>query len=161
MNVIPKIKLVFVLTKNDSADFDRTKITQCLDILPTTTAGPTVSKGSLNSSLSVEQLEKELPGLSIITSSQPYKILKHAHWSLEMPVIECSGIEEPLDNLKRLLYGKEFAILALCKNYNLSADLIVRVYAESNNMPDISISKDNIAFLSATEMSITFDFCLD
>lgn len=157
-----QVKLIFILTKNDSTDFDRDAVTQRLCILPSEATAPTLSKGRLNCDADVCEIERELSGITILPApSPPYQMLKHAYWSVESPKIECWGLEEPLQQLEQILLGKESEVLHVCKEYNLSADLIVRVFAESNNMPELTIPSSSISFWASMGVSIGFDFYLD
>lgn len=162
MSNFSQIRLVFILTKNDGGDFDRDAVTQHLCIAPTNTAAPALSKGTLTCSADIGEIEKDLPGISIIpAASPPFRMLKHAFWSIESPKIECLDLGEPLRWLEQLLSGKEADILYICEKYNLSADLIVRVFAEANNMPELIISSSSVSFWAAIGVSIDFDFYLD
>ncbi len=162
MKNIPQIRLLFLLTKNDCADFDRDAVTQRLCIIPSKASAPTLSKGRLSCDANIREIERELSGLTILpATSPPYQMLKHAYWSVELPKIECWGLDEPLQQLEQILIGKESEVLDVCKAYNLSADLIVRVFGESNNMPDLTIPSKSISFWASMGASIGFDFYLD
>lgn len=162
MDRIPQIRLIFILTKNDSTDFDRDAVTQRLCITPSKARAPTLSKGRLSCDADIREIERELSGLTILpATAPPYQMLKHAYWSVELPKIECWGLDEPLQQLEQILLGKESEVLHVCKDYNLSADLIVRVFAESNNMPELTIPHSSISFWASMGVSIGFDFYLD
>lgn len=162
MSNIPQIRLIFLLTKNDCADFDRDAVTHCLGIMPSTSTAPTVSKGKLNSFSEIHELEHELSGFTILPAqSPPYKMIKHACWSIELPKLECWDLEEPLQRMEQILSGKENKVLSVCKEYNLSADLLVRIFAESNCMPDLTIPSSSVSFWASMGVSIGFDFYLD
>lgn len=162
MKNIPKIRLLFLLTKKDCADFDRDDVTQRLCIIPSKASAPTLSKGRLSCDADIREIEREISGLTILpAASPPYQMLKHAYWSVELPKIECWELDEPLQKLEHILLGKESEVLHVCEDYNLSADLIVRVFAESNNMPDITIPCSSVSFWASMGVSIGFDFYLD
>ena len=162
MGNIPQIRLIFILTKNDSTDFDRDAVTQRLCIMPSKEAAPTLSKGRLSCDADIREIERELSGLTILpAASPPYQMIKHAYWSVQLPKIECWGLDEPLQQLEQILFGKESEVLNVCKDYNLSADLIVRVFAESNNMPELTIPSSSVSFWASMGVSIGFDFYLD
>lgn len=162
MDMIPKIRPVFLLTKNDSTDFDRDAVTQRLCITPTRTSAPTLSKGKLNCDVDICEVERELTGITILpAAAPPYQMLKHAYWSVELPKIETWSLDEPLRQLEQILRGKEYEILDACKKYNLFADLIIRVFAESNSMPELTLSSKSVSFWASMGVSIGFDFYLD
>ena len=162
MDRIPSIRLVFILTKNDITDFDRTAVSQRLRIIPTKTCAPALSKGKVSLNADINEVESELSGLTILRSeSCPYQMIKHAYWSIELPQIECWGLDKPLQQIEQILLGKESEIQQLSQEYNLRADLIVRVFAKSNNMPELIIPHSGISFFSSLGTSISFDFYLD
>lgn len=163
MDSIPQIRPIFILTKNDSADFDRDAVTQSLCIMPSKTSAPRLSKGELSCDVAdINEVEAELSGITILpAASPPYQMLLHAYWSVELPRIECWDLDEPLQQLEQILCGKESEVLHVCKDYNLSADLIVRVFAESNNMPALKIPSSSVSFWASMGVSIGFDFYLD
>lgn len=162
MEITPRIRPVFLLTKNDSHDFNRDFVTQRLCIIPSETCAPALSKGTINCTTNIYDVEKELSGITILpATSPPYQVLKHANWSIELPKIESWNLDEPLHQLEQILHGKESEILQICKEYNLSADLIVRVFAESNNMPELTIPSSSVSFWASMGVSIGFDFYLD
>lgn len=158
----PKIRPIFLLTKNDRNDFNRDSVTHRLCIVPTQTCAPTLSKGTLSCDTDIQEVEKELSGITILPAeSPPYQILKHANWSIELPQIESWSLDEPLRQLEQILHRKESEVLQVCTDYNLSADLIVRVFAESNNMPELTIPSSSVSFWASMGVSIGFDFYLD
>lgn len=159
---IPLIRAVFTLTKIDLDDFNRDKVTRLLRINPTETSGPTLSKGRVVCDPNIQEISNRLTGLTIISAIQPpYQMMKHAFWSIEMPKIECWGLDEPLQQLERIFLGKESELLHICNDYKLSAELIIRVFAESNDMPDLTLSSSSVSFWASIGASIGFDFYLD
>ena len=157
-----QMKLIFILTKNDSTDFDRDAVTQCLCIMPSETTAPTLSKGRLNCDEDICEIERELSGITILPApSPPYQMIKHAYWSIETPQNECWELEESLQQMEQILLGKESEVLHVCKEYNLSADLIIRIFAESNNMPTLTIPNSSVSFWASMGVSLGFDFHLD
>lgn len=162
MSKIPQIRVLFILTKKDSIDFDRDAVTQRLGILPSKTHAPTMTKGMLTCDLAVEEIEKDLSGFTIISAEKPpYKMLKHADWEVESPKVESWDLEEPLQRMEEIFEGKAGEVSAICKDYNLYADLIIRVFADSNNMPELVFSNPQISFWASMGASISFDFYLD
>lgn len=162
MENTPQIRLIFTLTKNDSNDFDRDDVTRRLGITPSKTSEPIVSKGKIFCESDIHEVECELPGITILpTEKLPYQMLLHAHWSVELPKIKCWELSEPLEQLEKLFMGKELDVLNVCKEYNLSADMIVRVFAESNNMPELRVDYSSLSFWASMGVSLNFDFYLD
>lgn len=162
MEQTPKIRLVFSLTKNDNTDFNRNDVSLRLGITPSKSTAPTLGKGKLISEEDICEIESKLSDISILPApAPPYQMLMHAHWDIEFPKIECFELEKPLQQLEDLLSGKGPAILQICNEYNLRADLIVRVFAEANNMPVLTLSNSSVSFWSSIGASIGFDFYLD
>ena len=52
-----QMKLIFILTKNESTDFDRDAVTQRLCIMPSKATAPTLSKGRLNCDTDICEIE--------------------------------------------------------------------------------------------------------
>ena len=75
MDTMPQIRLVFILTKNDSADFDREAVTQSLCIVPSKTSAPRLSKGELSCDVAdINEVKSELSGITILpTVSSSYQ----------------------------------------------------------------------------------------
>ena len=164
MNIenIPLLRPVFSLTKKDLDDFDREEVTHLLLITPTETSSPMLSKGKVVCGPNIQEISNELTGLTILPAvAPPYQMIKHAYWSIEMPKIESWCLEKPLKQLEHIFFGKESEVLHVCKKYNLSADLIVRVFAESNNMPELTIPSSSVSFWASMGVSIGFDFYFD
>ena len=157
-----QMKLIFILAKNDGTDFDRDAVTHRLCIMPSETTAPTLSKGRLNCDEDICEIERELSGITILPApSPPYQMIKHAYWSVETPQNECWELEESLRQMEQILLGKESEVLHVCKEYNLSADLIIRIFAESNNMPKLTIPNSSVSFWASMGVSLGFDFHLD
>ncbi len=155
MDKTPLIGLDFVLTKMDYTDFDRNAVTQQLGLTPSETCAPRLSKGKINTDTPSSALE----GITILPAdTPPYQMLLHANWCLGMPKEASYTIDAPLQKLEQCLSEKRSAIMAVCKKYNLGVQLIIQVHALSNNLPELSLSKEHLAFWSSIGASI--DFCL-
>lgn len=158
----PQIRLVFMLTKNDSTDFDREAVTHLLGIDPSKDSAPTLSKGKLSFDGDISDAQKDLPGLTIIpAATQPYEMLKHAYWSVELPKVDCWELVEPLHQFEQIFAENQSRVLYVCEKYNLSASLIVRVFSASNTMPILTIPNDSVSYWASMNATIDFDFYLD
>lgn len=158
----PQLKLIFILTKNDCTDFNRDAVTRHLEILPSKESAPVISKGSLICDTDVCEIEKALFGITVPPApSGPYQMIKHAYWSVELPKKECWELKELLNQMEQIFAKKEAEVINLCKEHNLSANLISRIYAKSNSMPNLSIPSDSISFWASMGVTISFDFYLD
>lgn len=58
-------------------------------------------------------------------------------------------------------FSQQFEYRYLCKEYNLYADLSVRVFAASNDLPELVLSDSSVAFWASVGATVSFDFYLD
>ena len=149
---LPNVGPVFTLTKKDSADFDRDGVSRRLGLIPTKSCPPTVSPGKLLSEIDPAEFQREYFGLTVLpTAAPPYAIIKNAFWCLELP----------LHRLEELLKGRGKEVALLCKEYDLTAELILRVYAESNDLPVMALPSESVSFWSKMGAGMQFDLYLD
>ena len=160
--VLPEIGSVFILTKKDSTDFDRDVVSRRLGIIPTKTCPPTVSPGKLLSEIDPAEFQREYSGLTVLpAAAPPYTIIKNAFWCLELPRMHSWDVADPLHRLEELLKGREEEVTLLCKEYDLTAELILRVYAESNDLPVVALPSESVSFWSKMGAGIQLDLYLD
>ena len=160
--VLPEIGSAFILTKKDSTDFDRNGVSRRLGIIPTKTCPPTVSPGKLLSEIDPAEFQREYSGLTVLpAAAPPYTIIKNAFWCLELPRVHSWDIAAPLHRLEELLKGREEEVTLLCKEYDLTAELILRVYAESNDLPVMALPSESVSFWSKMGAGMQFDLYLD
>ena len=160
--VLPEIGSVFILTKKDSADFDRDGVSRRLGLIPTKSCPPTVSPGKLLSEIDPAEFQREYSGLTVLpAAAPPYTIIKNAFWCLELPRMHSWDIAAPLHRLEELLKGREEEVTLLCKEYDLTAELILRVYAESNDLPVVALPSESVSFWSKMGAGIQLDLYLD
>lgn len=160
--VLPEIGSVFILTKKDSTDFDRNVVSRRLGIIPTKTCPPTVGPGKLLSEIDPAEFQREYSGLTVLpAAAPPYTIIKNAFWCLELPRMHSWDVADPLHRLEELLKGREEEVTLLCKEYDLTAELILRVYAESNDLPVVALPSESVSFWSKMGAGIQLDLYLD
>lgn len=160
--VLPEIGSVFILTKKDSTDFDRNVVSRRLGIIPTKTCPPTVSPGKLLSEIDPAEFQREYSRLTVLpAAAPPYTIIKNAFWCLELPRMHSWDVADPLHRLEELLKGREEEVTLLCKEYDLTAELILRVYAESNDLPVVALPSESVSFWSKMGAGIQLDLYLD
>ena len=160
--VLPETGSVFILTKKDSTDFDRNVVSRRLGIIPTKTCPPTVSPGKLLSEIDPAEFQREYSGLTVLpAAAPPYTIIKNAFWCLELPRMHSWDVADPLHRLEELLKGREEEVTLLCKEYDLTAELILRVYAESNDLPVVALPSESVSFWSKMGAGIQLDLYLD
>lgn len=156
MQRTPQISAIFCLTKKDANDFDREAVTQRLKVTPTETCGPTVSPGRL---LNRNESMYDLPGLTPV--GQDGRFVKHAFWSVDIPKISCWSIDEPLQKLESIFNGRESLVRTTCLQNDLCAKLIIRIFADSDHMPEVTLSSKSLLFWASMGADIDFDFYLD
>ena len=164
MKQTPQIRLVFTLTKRDGTDFERDAVTRGLGISPTRSCPPTPGKGKVQHCGKEihEPDEQVLPGFTVLPAeAPPYPTLRHAYWSTELPKMDCRALDEPLQQFEKMLRGKEAEVRRLCEEYNLYADLTVRVFAASNDLPELVLPDGSVAFWASEGAAVSFDFYLD
>lgn len=164
---LPEIGAVFILTKKDSTDFDRDAVSRRLGLIPTKSCPPTVSPGELLSEIDPAEFQREYSGLTVLpAAAPPYTIIKNAliknaFWSLELPRMHSWDMAAPLHRLEELLKGREKEVALLCEEYDLTAELILRVYAESNDLPVMTLPSESVSFWSKMGAGIQLDLYLD
>ena len=58
-------------------------------------------------------------------------------------------------------FSQQFEYRYFCKEYNLHADLSVRVLAASNDLPELVLPDGSVTFWASVGATIGFDFYLD
>lgn len=161
MCMTPRFKIEFCLIKNDGVDFDRDEVSNRLGISPTETAPPTLSRGRLYCD-DLATAKEELRGLTILSSdAPPYEFLKNAFWCVELNTGEGRSICEPLKELESLIAGSVDEIPKVCSDFGLFAEVILRIYCESNELPEMELPADVLSFFANIGASISFDLQLD
>ena len=152
----------FSLVKKDGEDFDREAVTSCLNITPTESAPPVLSKGLLNSEENMETISADLPGITVFPADgPPYRYLKNAFWEIALPKRECWEIAEAIQDLEQNLRGKSTLVRKLCETFHLFAIVEIHIFAASNAMPVTELSQQDVAFWAGMGAQISFDFYLD
>ena len=160
--VLPEIGSVFILTKKDSTDFDRDGVSRRLGIIPTKTCPPTVSPGKLLSEIDPAEFQREYFGLTVLpAAAPPYAIIKNAFWCLELPRMHSWDVAAPLHRREELLKGRGKEVALLSNEYDLTTELIMRVYAESNDLPVMALPSESVSFWSKMGVGIQLDLYLD
>ena len=155
----PLIKVEFTLTKKDGFDFDREKVAQLLCITPSRSSAPMLSKGTVRCN-GDKSTADSIKGLTIIKEGeQPYPLIINAFLSIDFS-IKTLSVEDAIDKMKEKLFGKEVLIVDICNKNNLFACVILRIYAQEQNLPEISLSKESIDYLSFMGACIDFDIQL-
>jgi len=158
----PVFRISFVLTKIDTEDFNRTEVSKRINLIPSNTSGPVMSKGKFVCSPEIQEGSNDFIGLTILPSSQaPYPIMKHAYWEISLPEIACWTFEEALSQFVSLLQDKSGEIIKICEDFDLRADFLVRVFGELNYMPEIRLTPKSLTFLASINSSIEFAFYVD
>lgn len=157
---MPQVKTIFCLTKTDMAEIDWTAVTLLLGVVPTKASGPRKSPGRVITSGKECVPEQFAPGLTL-TDSRTGEFWLHGEWYVELPRAESLTVEAPLEELERLLRGKETLVRGLCGEYGLSAAVIVHIYAEPGGLLGMELSSRSIAFWAAMGASVSLEVSLD
>lgn len=158
MKKTPQIYISFCLTKNDQNDFNRNDISKIFEGGKIQTSEPRISRGRLIHP--IEDLST-IRGLSIIGNPKDGKLLKHSFWNVDMPIFHVNNIEKPLQEMICLFKGKEDFLRQMCDRENLSADLILHILAEPNNLPEITVPSEILSFCSSLSANINIDIKTD
>ena len=154
------IKVEFHLVKNDMNDFDREEVSRILNIVPTYSSHPRISKGKMCCN-DLEKVNREFQGLTIIQSSEsPYNIVIHACWEFEI-LVQTNSLQLALEKLKSCLCGKEELLERVCSEYNLTKEVIFRIYSKKAMMPELFLSKEDVKYLNHIGVSFGLDLQLE
>ena len=152
----PLIKVEFLLTKKDELDFDREKISQLLQITPSRSSPPILSKGTVRCD-DYRTTKDAFKGITIVNEgNQPYPLIINASWSKEI-IISTWSIEDAMCKLIEELFGKEKIIVDVCKENNLFVSVIFRIYVTDEIFPELSFSKESIDYLCSLGACVDFD----
>ena len=127
-----------------------------LQITPSRSSYPVLSKGTVR--CDDNHTDKDsINGLTIVKEGkQPYSLIINAFWSMEI-IISTWSIEDAMCKLIEKLFGKEKIIVDVCKENNLFASVIFRIYATDETLPELSFSKKSIDYLCSLEACVDFD----
>lgn len=138
---IPKIRATFgLVSKNFSIDY----VSQELGIQPdwsrTIDGWPDVIKNN---------------------SDLPEELKPRTIWEIETTKDECWAVEIQLEKLINRLEGKVDVIQRLSRELNLQAHFVVVVDMLVGDHPEMVLSKETVAFMSAVNAGIGFDMYID
>ncbi len=142
MEKLPIVRASLVLTKLDHEDFDRDMVTQRLCIEPTRSAGP----GPLGG-------KPRWGANRIDLSSQPQV---RGYWRVDLPDMECASYQEPVDKLQEIFSGRQDVLKRVCREYNLCAELRMRLRRGSFHQMRTYLRPASVAFWAGAGVSIGF-----
>ena len=153
-------KIIFDLIKSDIQDFDRAEVTKRLNIKPTENDEPKLSKGKVNCD-NIKEANKEFVGFTILDGdAPPYKMIKHAFWTLELPKVYSLSVQEPINNLINLLSGKEKELVEICKEFALFARVIICINSNPDALPVLELPAYIISFFALINADVDFNLQL-
>lgn len=132
--IMPKIGVKFFITGEDHKDFDLDEVTAKLGIEPTRTQKQEVLRNGT---------------------------VKPTYWLFALPKVEALAIDDRMNEMRLLLSGKESAINELCEIRGLSADFEVNITAASDELPEIYITSDFLAFAGESNADLGIAMYLD
>lgn len=154
------IKVEFYLIKKDTNDFDREEVSHILNIVPTYSSPPRMSKGKMRCN-DPREANGEYQCLTVIPSSKsPYEMVIHACWEFEI-LVQTNSLQFALEKLKSCLCEKEELIEIVCNKYNLVREVTFRIYSTKGTIPELFFSKENIEYLSRIGVSFSLDMQLE
>lgn len=132
--VMPKIGVNFFISGVNDQDFDLDEVTAKLGIEPTRTQKQEVLRNGT---------------------------VKPTYWLFALPKVEALAIDDRMNEMRLLLSGKESAINELCEIRGLSADFEVNITAASDELPEIYITSDFLAFAGELNADLGIAMYLD
>ena len=154
-----RIKIVFSLTKKDSADMDCDVITNALGITPTKISPPKISRGRISKEYSKEEIERDMPWCTIISGDSLYhKYIVNGAYSFESPEMNSIWVDQCLNQFEKSFEDKDQVISRICEEYGMYADLIIKLYGPKKNFPYLEIPKESVEFWGKAGASIRFEF---
>ena len=150
----PRIGITLCLSKKDAFDFARDEVSRRLGIPATGSKPPRPGKGRI-----VCQRGERIEGFTVDYSGEPpYACLLHAEWSVTWPEVKAWDIGESLERAEAALSKKGSELSAICRDYDLTADLLVRIEGDRTSMPVVELRRDRMAFWSSLGVNIRIAF---
>lgn len=131
---LPLIGVNFFVDDMDDQDFDIDEVTAKLGLEPTETQKQTVLKNGT---------------------------VKPSYWLLALPKVEALSIDDRLNEMRLMLIGKKNVIKELCESRGLCATFEVTITADSDELPEIYITSDFLAFAGELNADIGIAMYLD
>lgn len=131
---LPLIGVKLFITGEDYKDFDLDEVTVKLQIEPTRTQKQTILKNGT---------------------------VKPTYWFLALPKIEALGIDDRLNEMRLMLKGKENIIRELCESRGLCATFEVTITTVSDELPEMYITSEFLAFAGELNADVGIAMYLD
>ncbi len=131
---IPLIGVKLFVTGEDYKDFDLDEVTAKLEIEPVRTQKQEILKNGT---------------------------VKPTYWLFELPKVEALSIDDRLNEMRLMLIGKKNVIKELCESRGLCATFEVTITADSDELPEIYITSDFLAFAGELNADIGIAMYLD
>ena len=87
--------------------------------------------------------------------------VKPTYWFLALPKIEALGIDDRLNEMRLMLKGKENIIRELCESRGLCATFEVTITTASDELPEMYITSEFLAFAGKLNADIGIAMYLD
>lgn len=148
------VKYEIILTKNDTRDFDRDKVSSVLNLQPIDSEPPRLSKGKVY----FEDFGTESGFTVIHQEKPPHRFMIHATW--------CYGkdgfntFDETLRDLVEIISDKKDEFVELCSTENLTANLQITISSKTKDIPYLTLSQKYVSLFSSLGLSVEvlFDF---
>ncbi len=132
--IMPKIGVKFFITGEDHKDFDLDEVTAKLGIEPTRTQKQEVLRNGT---------------------------VKATYWLFALPKVEALSIDDRMNEMRLILSGKKDIIKQLCESRGLCATFEVNITAASDELPEIYITSDFLAFAGELNADLGIAMYLD
>ncbi|WP_430622670.1 DUF4279 domain-containing protein [Holdemania massiliensis] len=82
-------------------------------------------------------------------------------WQFQIDKKECFSISEPLNKLQNIILPKIECLKACIEQYTLEVSVVITVEMKAGEGPELTLSKDNIIFLSKINAEFSLDLYVD
>lgn len=131
---LPLIGVKLFITGEDYKDFDLDEVTAKLEIEPVRTQKQEILKNGT---------------------------VKPTYWLFALPKVEALSIDDRMNEMRLMLIEKKNVIKELCESRGLCATFEVTITADSDELPEIYITSDFLAFAGELNADIGIAMYLD
>ena len=149
------VKYEIVLTKRDTDDFDRDKVSNVLNLQPIYSEAPRVSKGKVY----FKDFGTDSKNFTVIHQEQsPHPFIIHACWGYGRGGFD--DFNETLLDVEKIVVSRKQEFTELCALENLSLSLSIIVSSKGREIPFLALSQDQISLFASVGLSVDmrFDF---
>lgn len=151
---------------NCRRSFPDERIIRAMDKLPYVEVSFVIAGRKLN----LQQLTEELkitptmtrgiddwPQIIKDNKSLPEELRPRYIWCICCEERPCNNLESPIHKLISKLEGKEQKIIEICKEYDLTKNVVIVIHAESMSLPELVFPSYIVSYFGKLEVEIGFD----